>query len=69
MKINARLLFTSKCILWIIAIVVLPFFYYHPTFKYTTDKNSIEIKKTSSGDIIRFDAKNKFNYKIVKIAF
>lgn len=64
MKINAKLLFISKCILWIIAIVVLPFFYYHPIFKYTTDKNSIEIKKTKSGDIIEFDAKNKFNYKI-----
>lgn len=64
MKINAKLLFISKCILWIIAIVVLPFFYYNPIFKYTTDKNSIEIKKTSSGDIIKFDAKNKFDYKI-----
>lgn len=64
MKINAKSLFISKCILWIIAIVVLPFFYYHPTFKYITDKNSIEIKKTNSGDVIKFDAINKFNHKI-----
>lgn len=65
MKITARQLFITKCLLWLLGGIIIPFFiWWSPAHIYETDKSTIEIERTKNGRIFEFDATNSFGHKL-----
>ena len=65
MKITARQLFITKCILWLLGVIIIPIFiWWIPAHIYETDKSTIKIENTKNGRIFEFDAENSFGRKL-----
>ena len=65
MKITARQLFITKCLLWLLGGIIIPFFiWWIPAHRYETDKSTIKIEHTKNGRIFEFDATNSFGHKL-----
>ena len=65
MKITARQLFITKCILWLLGGIIIPIFiWWIPAHTYETDKSTIKIEHTKNGRIFEFDAENSFGRKL-----
>lgn len=65
MKITARQLFITKCLLWLLGGIIIPFFiWWVPAHIYETDKSTIKIEHTKNGRIFEFDATNSFGHKL-----
>ena len=65
MKITAKRVFITKCILWIISIIIIPaFLWYGPSHTYKVDKSTIEVVNTENGKKFEFDIENSFGHKI-----
>lgn len=65
MKIIARQLFITKCLLWLLGGIIIPIFiWWRPAHIYETDKSTIEIEHTKNGRIFEFDAENSFGHKL-----
>ena len=65
MKITAKQVFITKCILWIILIIIIPaFLWYGPSHTYKVDKSNIKVINTENGDKFEFDAENTFGHKV-----
>lgn len=61
MKITAKQVFITKCILWILGAIIIPIFiWWRPSHIYKTDKSSIVIEDTYRGRKFEFDATNGF---------
>lgn len=64
-RITASQYFYTKLILWVLGVILIPFFAWHfPTRTYKIDKESIEITNSALGDVIEFDGTNSWGYKI-----
>ena len=65
MWITARKVYTTKCVLWILGVVIIPIFiWWRPSHIYETDKSSIVIEDTHRGRKFEFDATNTFGYTL-----
>lgn len=65
MKITARQLFITKCLLWLLGGIIIPIFiWWIPAHIYETDKSTIEIENTKNGRMFEFDAENSFGHKL-----
>ena len=65
MKITARQLFITKCLLWLLGGIIIPIFiWWIPAHRYETDKSTIKIENTKNGRIFEFDAENNFGHKL-----
>lgn len=65
MKITARQLFITKCILWLLGGIIIPIFiWWIPAHTYETDKSTIKIEHTKNGRMFEFDAENSFGHKL-----
>lgn len=65
MKITARQLFITKCLLWLLGGIIMPIFiWWRPAHIYETDKSTIKIEHTKNGRIFEFDATNSFRHKL-----
>ena len=65
MKITARQLFITKCLLWLLGGIIIPIFIWcRPAYIYETDKSTIKIEHTKNGRIFEFDAENSFGHKL-----
>ena len=65
MKITARQLFITKCILWLLGVIIIPIFiWWIPAHTYETDKSTIKIEHTKNGRMFEFDAENSFGHKL-----
>ncbi len=65
MKITAKHVFITKCILWIISIIIIPtFLWYGPSHVYKSDKSTIEVVNTENGKKFEFDIENSFGHKV-----
>ena len=61
MWITAKNLYITKCILWILGVVIIPLFiWWRPAYIYKTDKSSIVIEESYMGRKFEFDATNSF---------
>ena len=66
MKITAKQVFITKCILWIISIIIVPIFlWYGPSHTYKVDKSTIKVINMENGKESRIlTMKNSFGHKI-----
>lgn len=65
MKITARQLFITKCLLWLLGGIIIPIFiWWRPAHIYETDKSTIKIEHTKNGRKFEFDATNSFGHKL-----
>lgn len=65
MKITARQLFITKCLLWLLGGIIIPIFiWWVPAHIYETDKSTIKIENTKNGRMFEFDAENSFGHKL-----
>ena len=65
MKITAKQVFITKCILWIISIIIVPIFLWHrPSHTYKSDKSTIKIVNVKNGKKFEFDIENTFGHKM-----
>lgn len=65
MKITARQLFITKCLLWLLGGIIIPIFiWWIPAHIYETDKSTIKIENTKNGRMFEFDATNTFGHKL-----
>ena len=66
MKITAKQVFITKCILWIISIIIIPIFlWYGPSHVYKVDKSNIKVINTENGEEVQIlTMKNSFGHKI-----
>jgi hypothetical protein len=65
MKITARQLFITKCLLWLLGGIIIPIFiWWSPAHIYETDKSTIKIENTKNGRMFEFDSENSFGHKL-----
>lgn len=66
MKITAKYIFITKCILWIISIIIIPaFLWYGPSHTYKVDKSTIKVINTENGEEVQIlTMKNSFGHNI-----
>ena len=65
MKITARQLFITKCLLWLLGGIIIPIFiWWIPAHRYETDKSTIVIKENPNGKIFEFDMENNFGHEL-----
>ena len=65
MKITARQLFITKCLLWLLGGIIIPIFiWWRPAYIYETDKSTIKIENAKNGRMFEFDAENSFGHKL-----
>lgn len=65
MKITARQLFITKCLLWLLGVILIPIYiWWIPAHIYETDKSTIKIENTKNGRMFEFDAENSFGHKL-----
>jgi hypothetical protein len=65
MKITARQLFITKCLLWLLGGIIIPIFiWWIPAHIYETDKSTIKIENTKNGRMFEFNAENSFGHKL-----
>jgi hypothetical protein len=65
MKITARQLFITKCLLWLLGGIIIPIcIWWIPAHIYETDKSTIKIEHTKNGRIFEFNAENLFGHKL-----
>lgn len=66
MKITAKQVFITKCILWIISIIIIPLFlWYGPSHVYKSDKSTIKVvNMENGGESLILTMKNSFGHKI-----
>ena len=65
MKITARQLFITKCLLWLLGGIIIPIFiWWIPSHIYETDKSTNKIEHVKNGRMFEFDAENAFGHKL-----